>query len=240
MTELETDRLLIREVIVSDADDFLRYWQQDDYRRHVPIEPPTADFIAAKVNGWIQSQNQNPRTVYHLVVTHKRSNQMVGDAGLYIRSISSRQGEIGWGVISSHTGQGLATEIGRALLGLAFDTLSLHRVFAQCSVENLASRRIMTKLGIHEEAVLRENVFARGEWWSSVQSSILSTEWGNATKAESHRSRYAAPSPILALRRCKYRSGAPLPRTRKLFTKLSSARCGRRTRAITPPRSSTD
>ncbi len=184
MTELETDRLLIREVLASDADDFLRYWQRDDYRLHVPIEPPTADSIAAKVNGWIQSQNQNPRTVYHLVVTDKRSNQMVGDSLLYIRSIHSRQGEIGWGVVSSHTGQGFATEIGLAMLRLGFDTLGLHRVFAQCRVENLASRRIMTKLGMREEGVLRENVFARGEWWSSVQSSILTTEWGGATKAE--------------------------------------------------------
>jgi len=184
MAELEIDRLLIREVLASDTDDFLRYWQQEDYWRHVPIEPPTADSMAAKVNGWIQSQNQNPRTAYHLVVTDKRSSQMVGDAGLYIRSISSRTGEIGWGVISSHTGQGLATEICQALLRLAFDTLGLHRVFAQCRVENLASRRIMTKLGMREEGVLRENVFARGEWWSSVQSSILATEWGGTTKVE--------------------------------------------------------
>jgi [ribosomal protein S5]-alanine N-acetyltransferase len=88
------------------------------------------------------------------------------------------------GVISSHTGQGLATEIGQALLELAFDTLSLHRVFAQCRTENQASRRIMVKLGMREEAVFRENVFARGEWWSSVQSSILSTEWDRATGAD--------------------------------------------------------
>ena len=105
----------------------------------------------------------------------------MGDAGLYVRSIRSRQGEIGWGVISSHAGQGLATEIGQALLRLAFDTLGLHRVFAQCRIENQASRRIMVKLGMREEGVLRENVFVRGEWWSSVQSSILSTEWDGAT-----------------------------------------------------------
>ena len=184
MTELQTKRLLIREVLASDADDFLRFWRQEDYLRHVPIDPPTADFIAAKVNAWIQNQNQNPRTAYHLVVTDKRSNQMVGDAGLYIRSIGSRQSEIGWGVISRHTGQGLATEIGQALHRLAFDTLRLHRVFAQCRIENLASRRIMTKLGMREEGVLRENVLAHGEWWSSVQSSILATERGCATKAD--------------------------------------------------------
>jgi [ribosomal protein S5]-alanine N-acetyltransferase len=184
MVELETDRLLIREVLASDADDFFRYRRQEEYWRHVPIEPPTADSIGTLVNGWIQNQDQNPRTVYFLAATDKRSHQLVGDAGLYVRSIHSRQGEIGWGVISSRTGQGLATEIGEALLQLAFDTLSLHRVFAQCRVDNQASRRIMVKLGMREEGVFRENVFARGEWWSSFQSSVLSTEWRGATKAE--------------------------------------------------------
>ena len=52
---------------------------------HVPIEPPTTDSIATLVNGWIQNQDQNPRTVYFLAVTDKRSNQLVGDAGLYVR-----------------------------------------------------------------------------------------------------------------------------------------------------------
>jgi [ribosomal protein S5]-alanine N-acetyltransferase len=159
MVELETDRLLMPEVLASDADDFLRYRQQEDYWRHVP----TTDSIATLVNGWIQNQDQNPRTVYFLAATDKRSNQLVGDAGLYVRSIRSRQGEIGWGVVSSHAGQGFATEIGHALLRLAFDSLSLDRVFAQCRVENQASRRIMAKLGMREEGVLRESVFARGE-----------------------------------------------------------------------------
>jgi [ribosomal protein S5]-alanine N-acetyltransferase len=88
------------------------------------------------------------------------------------------------GVVSNHAGQGLATEIGQALLQLAFETLRLHGVFAQCRVENQASRRIMAKLGMREEGVLRENVLARGEWWSSAQSSILSTEWRSATKSK--------------------------------------------------------
>jgi ribosomal-protein-alanine N-acetyltransferase len=184
MAELETDRLLIREVLASDADDFLRYRRQEEYWRHVAIDPPTAESIAAMVNGWIQNQAQNPRIVYFLAATDKRSHQLVGDAGLLIRGIRSRQGEIGWGVTSSHTGQGLATEIGQALLRLAFDTLGLHRVFAQCRIEHQASRRVMAKLGMREEGVFRENVFARGEWWSSVQSSILSSEWGPAAKAD--------------------------------------------------------
>jgi hypothetical protein len=68
MAHLETDRLLLREVRASDADDFLRYRQQEDYWRHVPIVPPTADSIAASVNGWIQSQDKNPRTAHNFAI----------------------------------------------------------------------------------------------------------------------------------------------------------------------------
>ena len=185
MAELETDRLLIREVLASDADDFVRYRQQEDYWRHVAIEPPTADTIAAMVSGWIQNQAQNPRIVYFLAVTDKRSHQLVGDAGLLLRSVRSRQGEIGWGVISTHTGQGLATEIGRALLRLAFDTLILHQVFAQCRVEHQASRRIMAK----PSECVRKGCSGRmslraANGGPQAQSSILSSEWNTAAKAE--------------------------------------------------------
>ena len=45
----------------------------------------------------------------------------------------------------------------------------------------------MAKLGMREEGVLQENVFARGEWWSSAQSSILSSEWDAVAKPSRHR-----------------------------------------------------
>jgi ribosomal-protein-alanine N-acetyltransferase len=59
----------------------------------------------------------------------------------------------------------------------AFDQQGQHRVYAQCRVENAASRRIMAKLGMPLEGVLLEDVLARGEWRSAVQRAILSTEW---------------------------------------------------------------
>jgi ribosomal-protein-alanine N-acetyltransferase len=183
MIELETDRMLIRDIRASDAKAFHQYMRQKQYWRHVPIEPPTAEFVADLVNRSIQNQSQSPRTDFFLAAVEKRSNKLVGEAILHVRSIRWRQGEIGWGVSSTHTGRGFATEIGRAMLRHAFEALSLHRAFAQCRVENVASRRIMAKLGMREEGVLRENVFARGEWWSSAQSSILSTEWGGTTEA---------------------------------------------------------
>jgi ribosomal-protein-alanine N-acetyltransferase len=176
ITALEMPRLIIRDVRAADADAFYAYMQREQYWRDVPIEPPTAESIAAMVNASLLDQAKEPRTDYFMAVIDKRSSELIGEGILHVRSIRWRQGEIGWGVSSDHIGQGIATEIGMAMLHLAFDKLSLHRIYAQCRVENQASRWIMTKLGMREEGILRENVLARGSWWSSMQCSILSTE----------------------------------------------------------------
>jgi ribosomal-protein-alanine N-acetyltransferase len=174
---LETDRLIIRDAGADDLQGFFDYMSQEDYWHHVPVEPVTVDSVKAMVRHAVRAQSQDPRTGYFLAVMEKQSNKLVGEAILHVRSARWRQGEIGWGVSRDHMGNGLATEIGFAMMRFAFDTLRLHRVYAQCRVENAASRRIMAKLGMRQEGVLRENVLAREEWWSSVQCAILSTEW---------------------------------------------------------------
>ncbi|MEA2769998.1 MAG: [ribosomal protein S5]-alanine N-acetyltransferase [Acetobacteraceae bacterium] len=176
MLVLETERLLIRDVRAGDPEGFFEYMNNENYWRHVPVEPVTRDSVDVMVQRALLDQGRNPRSDYFLAVLKKHSDKLVGEAILRVLSPRWRQGEIGWGVDHRHVGNGIATEIGFAMLHFAFQQLRLHRIFAQCRVENQASRRIMTKLGMQEEGVLRENVMARGEWWSSVQYSILSTD----------------------------------------------------------------
>jgi hypothetical protein len=51
-----------------------------------------------------------------------------------------RRGGIGWGIDADRVGQGLATEMGHAVLRFALGALGLHRVQAQCRAENHPSR----------------------------------------------------------------------------------------------------
>jgi [ribosomal protein S5]-alanine N-acetyltransferase len=55
--------------------------------------------------------------------------------------------EVGWLVAPERWGDGLATEIGAAAVAVAFDTLGLDDVVAFTMTTNLASRRVMEKLG---------------------------------------------------------------------------------------------
>jgi [ribosomal protein S5]-alanine N-acetyltransferase len=176
MTELETDRLLIREFLSSDFESFRQYVQSEHHWRSTPdVQPPTAGRVEDLINHFLLTQTNCPRAEFHLAAVDKFSNEFVGavDLGTFA---PWRQGTLGWGVTVNRVGQGLATEMGHAMLQFAFGTLRLHRVQAKCRAENRASRRIMAKLGMREEGVMRDEMFVRGEWWSTVQAAILSTD----------------------------------------------------------------
>src|SRR5271163_2836416 len=100
---------------------------------------------------WAVSRGANLRNhapIIFLAAVDRRSDEFVGEASLRLRGNSLQQGAIGYGVASSRQGQDFATEIGRGLLRLGFETLGLHRIDAQCRAENHASRRVMAKLGM--------------------------------------------------------------------------------------------
>jgi [ribosomal protein S5]-alanine N-acetyltransferase len=180
---LETERLALREIQESDVDDYVEYMTPEYYWRDIPIDPLTPEVVTQLVKDYIGAESQDPRNDYFFAVVDKRSEEFVGSCGVRIRSLVSRRAEIGYGVTARHAGRGYATEIGRALLKFSFEQLKLHRVYAHCRVENKASCRVMTKVGMRKEGVFRDHVRARGEWWSSAQYAILSTDTKSKTRS---------------------------------------------------------
>jgi RimJ/RimL family protein N-acetyltransferase len=74
-------------------------------------------------------------------------------------------------------GRGYATEAARALLGWAFDTLDLNRVQAEVDTRNVASARVLEKLGFAHEGTLREDCIVDGEVSDSWVFGLLRRDW---------------------------------------------------------------
>lgn len=86
--------------------------------------------------------------------------------------------EIGWIFDPRYQGRGYATEAAAALLGHGFETLGLHRVVATCQPENVASWRVMEKLGMRREAHFRKAVQLDGATWlDEYLYAILEEAW---------------------------------------------------------------
>ena len=90
---------------------------------------------------------------------------------------AGQQAELGWVLDPSAQGKGLGTEFAAALLRIAFDGLGVRRVEAACFAENLASRRVMEKIGLRLEGVFREETLHRsGRWLDGMQYALLASE----------------------------------------------------------------
>ena len=74
-------------------------------------------------------------------------------------------------------GTGHGTETVHLLLALAFEDLSLHRVWGARSPLNTASARTMAAAGMTEEGTIRGHIQKAGRWRDSVVHAVLADEW---------------------------------------------------------------
>jgi RimJ/RimL family protein N-acetyltransferase len=102
------------------------------------------------------------------------TGELVGYVSL---TVEDRQGEIGFMFHPDHQGRGYATEACRAVLRIAFGAYDLHRVFGRLEPRNTASARVLEKLGMRREALLRENEWVKGEWQSEAVYALLARDW---------------------------------------------------------------
>ena len=85
---------------------------------------------------------------------------------------------IGYGVARAHWGRGFAVEASGAAMDWAFAIFPIAKVFATAEAGNEASHRIMEKLGMAREAVLRKGRLTRdGRRVDEVHYGVLREEW---------------------------------------------------------------
>jgi ribosomal-protein-alanine N-acetyltransferase len=76
------------------------------------------------------------------------TGEFVGRGGLqYTDASGERAVEVAWAIVPERWGEGLATELARASVDVAFNALGLRELMAITLHDNLASRRVMEKAG---------------------------------------------------------------------------------------------
>jgi catechol 2,3-dioxygenase-like lactoylglutathione lyase family enzyme len=88
------------------------------------------------------------------------------------------QAEVGWALDPGHGGRGLATEAVAELIRVCFEELGLRRVVANCFADNVASWRLMERLGMRRETyTVRESLHRSGRWLDGITYALLADEW---------------------------------------------------------------
>jgi ribosomal-protein-alanine N-acetyltransferase len=174
--EIITARLKIREFT---ANDYAALRDMDSreefnlYERGVTSEDDTRRSLEESIS----SQIEIPRTMYRLAITVLPVDMVKGVIKISSLYANIREWEVGWAVHPDEWNQGYATEAARSMIDWAFREQNVHRVVAFCHADNIASVRVMEKLGMHRDGRLRETRWLDGTWWDEYVYAILDKEW---------------------------------------------------------------
>jgi [ribosomal protein S5]-alanine N-acetyltransferase len=173
---LQTDRLRLRPFAEADAEALfalhsnayvLRYWDAPPWS-----EPERAGRFLATCR-----QLADDGTGARVAIDRLSDGTFLGWSGLARWNPEHHSSSLGYCLDDGAWGHGYATEAARALLQWAFDTLDLNRVQAETDTRNVASARVLEKLGFAREGTLREDCVVNGDVSDSWVFGLLRREW---------------------------------------------------------------
>jgi ribosomal-protein-alanine N-acetyltransferase len=174
---IRTERLRLREFTPEDFDDVHAYASDPEVARFMEWGPNTPEETEAYMARTLAAQEQWPRDGVNLAVEHIADARVIGSIRLEVTDRPNLTGDFGYSFARGYWRQGYATEATRAVVEVGFRTLGLHRVFAECDVDNHGSWGVMRKLGMRREAHVRQGKLVKGAWRDRYLYAILADEW---------------------------------------------------------------
>lgn len=174
--EGRTSRLTLRPYRLDDLDDFHDLHRRVEVARYLPWEPrsTSSSLAALEKHQCLRFEVDGDGVTLAGIDDEGR---LVGEFVLFLRSVEHRGGEVGYVLHPDFWNRGLATEGAGALVDLAFTVLGLRRVIARLDARNVASARVLERLGLRREAHLVQNEWFKGEWGDELDYAVLASEW---------------------------------------------------------------
>ncbi|TDI72695.1 MAG: N-acetyltransferase [Betaproteobacteria bacterium] len=165
---LETTRLVLRDFNPEDSNDLFELYRLPETSEFESWGPHKNLERSMELNEyWIKCQNETPRTDYTIAIS--LNGKFIGLCGLELgfgtESDDRRVGFLGYRIHPEYWNQGLATEASLRILQFGFHELELHRISTGCSAQNLASVKVIKKLGFRLEGTSIKSV-PIGERWT--------------------------------------------------------------------------
>ena len=172
---LKTDRLILRPIKRSDAQDLYAYAQDPAVSRHVLWD---AHKNVQESRQFIRAARRQYRRGLpgSFAITLKDSGRMIGTVGFMWINLDYRSAEVGYSLSRAYWNRGIMTEALRAVIAFGFDTLRLNRIEAQHETDNPASGRVMAHVGMQYEGTLRQRLKNKGRFVDVALYAILRSD----------------------------------------------------------------
>lgn len=176
MKTLETDRLLLRSLKREDAEKIEELASDYEVAKttlSIPHPYPkgsAVDFIESA----LKADKIGELTIFAIV--KKDVNHLIGIININITP-AHRRGELGYWIGSPYWGMGYGTEATRSIISYAFETFPLNKIYARAVIHNPGSWRIMEKVGMTHEGILKQHEVRWGKYLDVTYYGILKEDF---------------------------------------------------------------
>jgi len=174
---LETKRLLLRPLTLEDTATVARLAAVREIAATTLSIPHPCSETDART--WIEKHTlqEDPPKKIVFAITTRAGGELIGTMGLGEINYEHCQAEMGFWIGVDWWGKGYATEAGQALVRFGFEELKLNRIYAHYMVKNPASGRVLEKIGMKREGLLRQRVRKWGVFEDVVLLAMLKDDF---------------------------------------------------------------
>lgn len=160
--QLETERTILRKLTLDDVEAIFDYCSREEVAQFVTWDVhKSLDDSKNFIHFAFERYANNQVAPWGIVL--KENNQLIGTADFVWWQEQHKTAEIGYVLSSDYWGKGLMPEVVNKIIEFGFEQMDLVRIQALCLVENEASERVMQKVGMEYEGILRKRMFMKGK-----------------------------------------------------------------------------
>lgn len=173
---LETERIILRKFTLDDAKDMFEYSSVPEVSKFVPWEThKTIDDSKGFIN-YILKQYEDSKLA-PWAIELKQNGKVIGTIDFVAWYPQHYRAEIGFILSKEHWGKGLIPEAANKVIQFGFENMELNKIKAPCMVENVQSQRVLQKLGMTLEGIMKNEYFIKGKFRDMVVYSLLKKDF---------------------------------------------------------------
>ena len=181
MPTLETPRLILRRIAMSDAKDIFAYSCDEEVARHV-LWSAQKDISEARDYCKFMMRKYKNDEPSSWGIIEKSTGRLVGTIGFMDYSEDNASVEVGYSLARWLWNGGYMTEALSRVIEYTFENMDVNRIEAQHELENPSSGRVMEKCGMQKEGVLRQRLYNKGRYVDVALYAILKEDYEKRNK----------------------------------------------------------
>lgn len=163
MKDIQTERLILRDASVSDAEDMFEYAKLEEVTKHLSWKPHQIVKDSEKILDALSKEAKEKDTYVLKAIVLKENNKMIGTIDARIFGEGQKDAEFGYCLNPKYWNKGYMSEALKAFMEALHKECSIENIFGSFERENIASKRVMQKNEMYYYETVKRNFKNKGE-----------------------------------------------------------------------------